>query len=162
MKISIIVAVSRNGVIGKEGKIPWKLPGDLAYFKDLTTGHAIAMGRKTFESLRRPLPDRQNIVITKQKHYLAPGCTMADSLEDAIQKAKGEEVFIIGGGEVYREALPLAHKIYLTLVNHDFEGDTFFFPLDPNVWRLVDRKPGIIDEKNVHPHEFLIFEKVKR
>ena len=157
--ISIVAAVSQNGVIGKDGKIPWKLPADLAYFKNLTMGHAIVMGRKTYDSIGKALPGRTNIVITRQKHFSAADCIVAHSLKDALLKAEGKEIFIIGGGEIYREAMPLADKLYLTLVEQDFEGDAFFPPLDTAVWKFGSRTKGITDEKNQYPYSFLVVER---
>lgn len=127
MLLSIIVAMAKNRVIGNKGKIPWHLPEDLKRFKQLTMGHPIIMGRKTFDSIGKPLPGRTNIVITRNKQFSAQGVVRADNLDDAIRKAGGQnEIFVIGGAEIYREALPRADKIYLTLIEQEFEGDTFF------------------------------------
>ena len=127
--ISIIAAVSENGVIGKDGGLPWKISADLKRFKELTMGLPIIMGRKTFESIGRALPGRTNIVITRDLNYQATGCTVAGSLEQAIKKAEktgSNEVFIIGGGEIYRAAIKIADTLYLTLVHATVSGDTFF------------------------------------
>lgn len=158
--ISIIVAVARNGVIGKKGSgLLWRLPADLKHFKEITMGHAIITGRKTHESIGKALPERKNIVVTRQKNYNAPGCTIVKSLKEALAQAEGDEVFIIGGGEIYAQALPLADKLYITRIDENFDGDIYFPEIDGKVWELVERKEGIVDEKNKYPHKFLIFVK---
>ncbi len=127
--VSIIAAVSQNGVIGKDGGLPWKISADLKRFKEITTGHPVIMGRKTFESIGRPLPGRTNIIVTRDGSYQAEGCLVVTSLEKALQEAKqaeSEEIFIIGGGEIYTQALPLADTLYLTLINAEVKGDAFF------------------------------------
>ena len=126
-KISIIVAVAgKKRVIGKKGSLPWYIPQELKRFKEITMGHPIIMGRKTHESIGRVLPGRTNIVITTHPDYLAPGCVVAHSLEDALEKVQDEEVFVIGGGEIYKQALPLADKLYLTYIDKEIKGDVFF------------------------------------
>jgi dihydrofolate reductase len=130
MIIIIIAAMSRNRVIGRGGGIPWQLPEDLRRFRELTTGHTVIMGRRTFETIGHPLPHRRNIVITRQPGYAAAGCIMAGSLEEALRLAGQEqEVFICGGGEIYRQALPLAQRIYLTQLDCTVAGDTLFPPV---------------------------------
>lgn len=142
--LSIIAAVSKNWVIGKDGKLPWRLPEDLKRFKELTTGHPIIMGRKTYESIGRPLPYRRNIVITRDMNYEAPECLVVHSVEEALDAANPvNEVFCIGGEEIYKEFLPLADKIYLTKINKDFDGDAFFPVVDWSEWEEVERKIGI-------------------
>lgn len=129
--ISLIAAVGKNGVIGVKGRLPWRIPDDLKRFRTLTSGHAVIMGRKTYELIGKPLPDRTNIIITRNTSYAVPGCVVAHSIEEALAKAREvekEEIFIIGGGEVYREAMPLAEKLHLTLVDSDVPGDAFFPP----------------------------------
>ena len=131
--ISMVVAMSQNRVIGKSGKMPWHIPEDLQYFKALTTGHTVIMGRKTFESIGRPLPNRLNVVLTHDEAYEADGCEVAHSIEEVIRKyhKKEEELFIIGGSTLYKAFMPYATKLYITLIEKYFEGDTFFpmFPL---------------------------------
>jgi dihydrofolate reductase len=157
--LSLIVAVSENNVIGSKNQLIWKLPADLKNFKELTQGHTIIMGRKTFESIGRALPNRRNIVVTRQADYSSAGIETAPSLEAAVQRVFGEpEVFVIGGGELYRETLPVADRIYLTRVHQKFEGDVTFSELGPE-WREVSRRVGIVDEQNIHPHTFLVFER---
>lgn len=128
--INLIVAIGRNRELGKENKLIWQISEDLQRFKALTTGHPIIMGRKTFESIGRPLPNRTNIIITRQTDFKAEGCLVTHSLSEALEIAKNidHEIFIIGGGELYREALPLADKLYLTLIEAEAEADTFFPP----------------------------------
>lgn len=160
MTISLIVAVAENNVIGKNNQLAWHLPADLKLFKNLTTGHHIIMGRKTYESIGKPLPDRISVIITRQENYKAEGCIVVKSLQDAIQISKNdEEVFIIGGAEIFREAIPIADKIYLTRIHQSFEGDTFFQELDQNVWEETKRIDFNPDEKNKYPYSFCILEK---
>ena len=138
--ISIIVAVARNGVIGGGNTLLWHISEDLKRFKALTTGHPVVMGRKTFESLGRPLPNRTNVVVTRQ-HIEIPGCTVAGSLEEALALLPAqEEVFVTGGGQIYAQALPLADRIYLTTVMRDYEGDTRFPDWNRSGWTEVFRE----------------------
>lgn len=128
-EIALIAAVSKNGVIGKNGGLPWKISSDLKRFRQLTAGHPVIMGRKTYESIGKPLPERTNIVITRDSHYPAPGCIVVSSIEKAVEEAKkieSEIIFVIGGGEIYRTALPFADVLYLTLVHAEMNGDAFF------------------------------------
>lgn len=128
--ISIVVAIAEgNRAIGRDNNLPWHIPSDLKRFKQLTSGHPIIMGRKTYESIGRPLPNRTNIVITRDTSYVAPGCIVVNDLNTALQKAKeldSEEIFIIGGGEIFKQALPLVTKLYLTIVHDSIKGDVFF------------------------------------
>ncbi len=148
--ISGIVAMSKNWVIGREGALPWRLSEDLKRFKSLTMGHPIIMGRKTFESIGKVLPGRQNIVISRQEGFQIEGATVVPSLERALEvgRAQGQEVFIVGGGEIYRLALPLIQKLYLTLVSATIEGDAFFPVFDWNEWVELNR------EERVDPLEY--------
>ena len=131
-RVALIAAVAANGVIGRDGRLPWRLPEDLRRFRALTTGHAVIMGRRTWESLPRPLPGRQNIVVTRQAAYAADGASVASSLADALaQVACPPPAFVIGGGELYRAALPLAHTAYITEIGEAFDGDATFPPLGP-------------------------------
>jgi len=151
--ISILVAASRNGVIGANNKLPWHLPADLKRFKQLTMGHPILLGRKTFESIGKPLPGRTNIVITRQKNFQACGTTVVHSLEEALLLCENEkEAFVIGGSEIYKQALPVADRIYLTRVNQDFEGDTTLFEIDPKIWKEISREDFPADPL---PHTFI-------
>ena len=139
--LTLIVAVARNGIIGRDNTLPWHLPEDLKHFKALTTGHPIVMGRKTWESLGRPLPGRHNIVVTHDAAYYAAGATVVNSLEDALRLVNGaEELFVIGGAEIYRLALPLADRLQLTELDADFTGDTHFPDFNRSKWRETQRE----------------------
>jgi dihydrofolate reductase len=144
-RLSILAAIARNGVIGRGNALPWRLPEDLKRFKALTLGHAVIMGRKTFESILAanggPLPGRENIVVTRSRDYAAAGCRVVHSLESAIAETRGAEAFIIGGAEIYALALPVAQRLYLTEIDADFEGDAVFPPYDRSEWREVTREP---------------------
>jgi len=159
-RISLIAALDRNGVIGDAGRIPWRLPADLKNFKRVTMGKPLVMGRKTYESIGRPLPGRQNIVLTRQRHFEAPGCTVVHSLDEALAAA-GEvaEVMVAGGGNVYRQFLPHADRLYLTFVETTAEGETTFPPFDPKAWRLIFEEAHPADDDNPFPYRFTIFER---
>jgi len=145
-RLSLIVAMARNRVIGRGGKLPWHLPADLKRFRALTMGHHILMGRKTWESIGRPLPGRTSIVITRTPGYAAPGANVVHSLSDALESSRGDsEVFVIGGAEVYRDALPLVDRIYLTELQADFEGDVWFPALAAGQWRAGEREHHPVD-----------------
>lgn len=149
--LALIVAVAANGTIGANNALPWHLPEDLRHFRRLTTGHAIVMGRRTWESLGRPLPDRQNIVVTRTPGFAAPGAETAPSLEAALALNRmPEPVFCIGGAGLFRAALPRAERVHLTEIARDFEGDTFWEPLDPTQWREVARSV----QRSSGPDEF--------
>ena len=166
MKVSLIVAVSQNGVIGKNNDLIWHLPKDMKFFKETTVGHHVIMGRRNFESIPhkfRPLPERKNIIITRQTDYQAKGCFVVNSIQAALKIAKENndaEPFIIGGGEIYRLALnkDLIDKIYLTRVHHDFEGDTFFPELE-ECWEETGRIDHAADIRHEYSYSFLTFEK---
>jgi dihydrofolate reductase len=166
MKVSLIVAVSENGVIGKNNDLIWRLPKDLAFFKNTTIGHHVIMGRKNFESIPhkfKPLINRTNIIVSRNINYVAPGCIVVRSIEDAIEIAKknnDDEPFIIGGGEIYKLALEsnLVDKIYLTKVHHVFEGDTFFPKLNNN-WQEVNIIKNKADENHDYDYDFIFLEK---
>lgn len=141
MKLSVICAVAANGVIGAHNQLPWRLPADLTRFKALTMGHHIVMGRKTYESLGRPLPGRVNVIVTRQPGYRAEGCVTAGSLDDALAHCRGdEEVFVIGGATLFTDALGRADRIYLTRLHHDFPGDTVMPAWDAAAWRETARE----------------------
>lgn len=161
MLISAIVAVSENEVIGRDGHLPWHLSADLKRFKSITTGHSIILGRKNYEDIGRPLPNRTNYVLTRNKDFLAPGCILCSSLKQALDAAKesGEtECFIIGGAAVYREAMPLVKKLYFTKVLSFVEGDVKF-PDWGDGWRMVSEESFGVDEKNDFPTAFQIWER---
>lgn len=154
--ISIIVAMAENRVIGGGNSLLWHISEDLKRFKRITTGHPVIMGRKTFESMgSRPLPNRDNIVITRNESYRAEGCRIARSLDEAVDMFKdSEEVFIIGGGEIYRQAMPHADKLYITEVMRAYEGDTYFPAIDPSEWKLVSEQKHDRGEKFQYPFEY--------
>jgi dihydrofolate reductase len=163
--ISIIVATAENGVIGKDNQLLWRLSADLKQFKALTTGHAIIMGRKTFESIGKPLPNRTNIAISRQHNFDFPeGVLHANSLEKAIEiaknRAQNEEIFIIGGGNVYEQALAIADKIYLTEVKANIKGDAFFPKLNTADWKEIARISLQKDEKNEYDFDFVELERI--
>ncbi len=156
--VFFVVAVAENGVIGNNGELPWgRLPADLQHFKRLTLGHPVIMGRRTFDSLGRALPKRPNIVVTRQADWTAPGCETAASLPAALERALAlnEEVCVIGGGEIYQQALPAADVIYLTEVHHDFEGDAVFPPLSSTEWREESRERHEADEQHAYAFSFV-------
>ena len=127
MIISLVAAMGKNRVIGKDNSLPWKLPEDMKRFKELTSGKTVVMGRTTFESIGKPLPNRINIIITRDKNYKAEGCIVVNSVDEALKYAKdADEVMIIGGAQIYQQFLPIANKMYLTLIDEDFEGDAYF------------------------------------
>lgn len=159
MTVSIIVATAKDGVIGKSGGLPWYLPAELTRFKQITMGHPIIMGRKTHESIGRALPGRKNIVITHDKNYKAEDCEIVTSLEEALKKASGaDEVFVIGGESIYDLALPLADKLYVTLVDARVDGDRFF-QFDEQQWKQVASAKHMADEKNKYNYEFTVWER---
>ena len=152
MTLAVIAAVSRNGVIGRARKLPWHLSHDLRRFKEITTGHAIIMGRKTYESIGRPLPNRRSLVITRDPSFRANGVEVVRSLEEALQAATGESKrFVIGGAAMFADALPLADELYLTRVHADVEGDVYFPHLDFGEWELIEEESHPADEKNDYP-----------
>lgn len=162
--VSLIVAMGENRVIGNKNELPWHLPEDLKYFKRVTMGHPVIMGRKTFESIGRPLPGRKNIVISAQEDYVAEGCTVLHSIEEVLmlnEKNPGEEYFVIGGAEIYKALLPVADRLYITFIYEKFEGDTVFPPFKINEWELVSRQKGLKSEENPYDFEFLVYERKK-
>lgn len=160
--IKILVACDENRVIGKDNQLIWHLPADLKRFKSLTTGHVILMGRKTYESIGKPLPNRTTIVITRQADFQAEGTITAHSVEEAILKAKSlsrEDIFIVGGAEIYTVSMALADQILLTQLHDIFEGDAFFPEISPETWEIVDRERGLTDEKNPFQYSFITYQK---
>lgn len=156
--ISMIVAVARNGVIGHANDLIWHISEDLRRFKAITTGHPVIMGRKTFESIGRPLPGRTNVVITRNGHFRPEGCLVADSFEKAVAMfPPDEEAFVIGGAQVYAQALPIAQRLYLTEIEADYEGDTRFPDWDRSAWTLSSEHRFPRGERFEHPFAFLDF-----
>jgi len=159
MTVSIIVAIGRNHAIGKNNKLLWHLPKDLKHFKDVTTGHTVIMGRKTFDSVGKPLPNRRNIIVTRQAISIE-GCEVVSSIDAALALcANEEEVFIVGGAEIYKLSIPLTDRIYLTVIDHDFDGDTFFPELNDEDWKETERENFEPDEKNKYTYSFITLER---
>ncbi|WP_295654412.1 dihydrofolate reductase [uncultured Mucilaginibacter sp.] len=159
LTITIVVAISSNYAIGKNNQLLWHLPKDLKHFKDTTAGGTVIMGRKTFDSVGRPLPKRRNIVITRQDIEIA-GCEVVKSLEEAIAICKTEaEVFIVGGAEIYRQAMHLTDRIYLTIVHHSFDADTFFPEIDYKLWHETAREDHQTDENHQFSFSFITLER---
>jgi dihydrofolate reductase len=160
---SLIVARAANGVIGKDNGMPWHLPADLAHFKRTTMGRPVIMGRRTWESIGRPLPGRRNVVVTRNAGFAAPGAEVVASLEAAWRTvADADEVFVIGGGQLYAEALPGADRVYVTEIGETIEGDTRFPDLVPSEWRETVLGEQAPDERNAHPLRFRLLERVPR
>ena len=159
--ISLMWAMDNNHVIGNNNQLPWHLPEDLKFFKRTTMGHPIAMGRKTWDSIGRPLPGRENIVITRNPEFLCEGCTVLNSVEALLEfsQQNADEIFVIGGAEIFKLILPYADKLYLTRIYDEFKGDTFFPELNMEEWSLLSREQGIKDEKNPYDYEFMIYER---
>jgi dihydrofolate reductase len=163
MIISLVVAAANNNAIGKNGVMPWCLPNDIKYFKNVTWGMPVIMGRKTFEALGKPLKGRKNIVITRQRDWQPEGVVVVNKFDDALFVAKqtdAKEIMVIGGGEIYRMAWEKAKRIYLTRINAEPEGDTFFPTIDTKEWKMVSEKNNEPDEKNNYAHSFQVWEKI--
>lgn len=165
MTISAIVATAKGNVIGKDNDIPWYLPADLKYFKKQTLNHHIIMGRKTYQSIGRPLPKRTNIVITRDPFFIATNCIVCSSVEDALEIAQDngeQEAFIIGGGMIYELTQQYWDRVYLTEVDLEVEGDIYFPALKEEEWKLISSNPQKADEKNEFDYTFKIFERVEK
>jgi len=166
MKIALIAALAQNRVVGIDNQLPWHLPEDLKYFKRITTGKAIIMGRKTYESIGRPLPNRTNIVISRDSQYQAEGIKVVSSLEAAIELAESvslingvDEVMVIGGAQIYAMALPKADRLYLTHVHADVEGDAYFPDVDMSQWQAIAKEDYAASEANPYPYSFVVYDK---
>lgn len=160
--VTIIAAVGRNRALGKNNDLIWHLPADLRRFKSLTRGHHVIMGRKTYESLGKPLPNRTNIVVSRNEDYEASGCVIVSSLEEALQEAKSDpNPYILGGAEIYKQALPLCDLMDLTLVHEDFEADAFFPDFDESEWEMIGREDFKRDEENSYDYSFVQYKKRK-
>ncbi len=158
--LSLIVATGENGELGKAGRMPWHLPADLKHFKALTLGKPVIMGRKTFEAIGKPLPGRRNIVVSSKQGYSIPGCEIAPSFTDALALAAGvPEIMVIGGGEIYRQALPRAQRIYQTRVHGEFDADTYFPKLGTAEWRELSREDHEPDARNRWSYSFMVLER---
>ncbi len=164
MKISCIVAAAKNNAIGHNNDIPWHLPADLKYFKKITLGHHIIMGKNCFLSIGRPLPKRTNIVLTRDPFFIASNCIVVHSINEALEVAHDngeEEAFIIGGGTIYAQTIDLWDKLYFTDVDLKVKGDVFFPELDMNEWKLISEEPHKKDEKNKYDYNFKTFERIR-
>jgi dihydrofolate reductase len=167
MTISLIAAQAQNRVIGRNNDLPWKLPDDMKFFMQATKGHYVIMGRKNYDSLHekfKPLPNRTNIVVTRQKDFKAPGCIVVHSVEKALDIARTNlenETFVIGGAEIYKLALPEAHRIYLTEIKAIIEGDTYFPEFSKNEWKEISRTPHPADDRHPFAFDFVIYERIR-
>lgn len=163
MIVSAIFAVSENNVIGKGNDLPWRMPADLKHFKNTTMGHPVIMGRKSFDSIGRPLPGRHNIVVTRDRNFRAEGVSVVHSLREAVEIAgadRPEEVFIIGGAQIYKKAFPYCDRLYMTRIHTETEGDVFLPELDFSAWKLISEEKHLPDEKNIHDYTFRIYERI--
>ena len=163
MTISLVVAASENNAIGKNNQLIWHLPNDLKFFKNITWGFPVIMGRKSFESVNKPLPGRTNIVITTNPDWKVETVIVVKNLKDAIQKAaetNSKQIFIIGGGDIYKQSMDIADSIYITRVHADLEGDTFFPEIDRSKWKLTSNQDFEADEKHEYSYSFQIWEKI--
>jgi dihydrofolate reductase len=156
---SIVVAISENNAIGKDNQLLWYLPADLKHFKQITTGHTVIMGRKTFDSVGKPLPNRRNIIITRHVMHIE-GCEVVSSIEAALALcADEEEVFIVGGAEIYKQSIHLTDRIYLTIVHQKYDADSFFPEINYDEWLETEREDHQTDEKNNLPYSFITLER---
>ncbi|MBM7703205.1 dihydrofolate reductase [Metabacillus iocasae] len=162
--ISLIAAMDKQRLIGKENDLPWRLPEDLKHFKRVTTGHTVVMGRKTFESIGKPLPSRTNVIVTHQEQYQPEGTTVVHSLDELekLDRELNDELFVIGGATLYEQTLQLATRLYLTHIDEVFEGDTYFPEIDLTEWKVVTKEQGPKDEKNPYTYYFTMYERVNK
>jgi dihydrofolate reductase len=161
MILSLIAAIGINNELGKNNKLLWDLPGDMKHFRETTTGYSVVMGRKTFESIGRPLPNRRNIVITRDETYYYEGVKVVHSLDEALGlfSDSEEEVFCLGGGEIFKQAIDVAHRLYITRVESTFDADVFFPEIDKEKWKEISKEPHEKDERNPFPYTFILYEK---
>jgi dihydrofolate reductase len=162
MSISAIVAISKNHVIGKDNQLLWHLPNDLKRFRKITTGHTIIMGRKTFESLPKILPDRNHIILTKNKDYVVESeqVTVLHSVGELLSLIQWDkDYYVIGGGKIYQALLPLCERLYITKIDKDFNGDTVFPIINLSEWDIKEDEEGLLDEKNTLPHSFMVLKR---
>lgn len=161
MTISMIAAVAENGIIGKDNDLIWHLPADLQHFKNTTKGHHVIMGRKTYESMNKPLPHRTNIIVTRQADYRVDGAIVVGSLGAALKEVwNDEEPFIVGGAEIYRQGMELADRIYITRIHEEFDGDTKFPEISSSVWKVVKKEFRPKDERNAYDMTFITYERL--
>jgi dihydrofolate reductase len=160
MRLSLVLASSSNNIIGDNGTVPWHQPADLQHFRALTVGHPVIMGRKTYQAIGKQLPDRQNIILSRKKHYNAPGCTVVTTLEQALKTAwGGSEIFVIGGSEIFKLTEPMATKAYLTKIHTVLNGDTSFI-LNQKLWEQQSAEDHKADDLNQYDYSFIILSKI--
>ena len=159
--ISFLVAMDKNRVMGIDNRLPWRLPADVKFFKEVTMGHPVVMGRKTYDSIGKPLPGRENIILTRNVDYQPEGCKVIHTVEESIEymKNKNDEVFVIGGAQLFKELFPVADRLYITEIHHEFEGDTFFPEFEESEWTLSSSEKGIKDEKNPYDYFFHVYDR---
>lgn len=161
--ISMIAAYASGQVIGKDGAVPWNVPEDSRYFQRITSGHTVVMGRKTFKSIdSQPLPHRRNIVLTGNRSFNAPGIEIAHSVDDVLALVDNGEIFIIGGAYIYQLFLPIADRLYITIIDVEVDGDTFFPQWQPEDFTLLSERSGRLDEQNTLPHTFFVYERIRK
>jgi dihydrofolate reductase len=159
MSISFILAMDTRRAIGLNNQLPWRLPADLAYFKRVTINHTVLMGRKTYESMGKPLPNRTNVILTQNSDYIAEDCIIVHSVEEAVERFKDAEVFVIGGAEIFRLFMPYVDRMYITRIEQEFAADTFFPAFEADDWQLLSSEEGVTNEKNPYVYSFLVYTK---
>jgi dihydrofolate reductase len=158
--VTIIAAVAKNNALGKNNKLIWHLPADLKRFKQVTSGHYVIMGRKTFESLGKPLPNRTNVIISRNKNYKAKGCLVVNSLTEALKAANNDDnPYILGGAQIFIEAMSVTDVLDITLIDHEFEADVYFPEIDKNIWEEISRKDCVADSKNKYDYSFVCYKR---
>jgi len=161
--ISIIVAIGENNEIGKKNQLLWHLPADMKHFRKITLGKPVIMGRKTFESIGKPLPNRENIIITSDKNFHSQGIKVVHSLQEALDLTKNQpETMIIGGASIYKQALPISDRLYLTVVHHKFDADAFFPKINKEEWQEIKRKDYLTDTENSYPYSFMVLQRIRK
>lgn len=161
--ISLLYAMDRNRAIGYNNDLPWRLPNDLKFFKNLTTSNTIIMGRKTFDSMRRPLPNRENVIVTRDRSFSVEGCEVIYSIDPVIEWSKHnpeKEYFVIGGADIFKQLLPFADRMYMTYIDETFPGDTFFPLFDEQDWKITKKELGIKDESNPYDYYFIQYDRI--
>jgi len=160
MKPAMIAAVSRNMLIGNNNRLPWHLPADLKYFKNRTTGHHIILGRKNYEAIGKALPNRTNIIVTRQFDYKAENCIVVHSINEALALCGNDhEPFICGGSQIYKLGMSFANRLYITWIDADFDGDIFFPEIDTSIWKMIDRQDNEPNDRNLYRYSFTIYER---
>ncbi len=155
--ISLIAAMDNNNVIGYENDMPWNLPNDLKHFKEVTSHHTVIMGRKTYQSIGRPLPNRKNVILSRSGFQTDDDVEVISSIEEIQKRAETEEVFVIGGGTIYEQVLPYADRLYITRIDAEFKGDTYFPKFNEDEWEVIDEKEGILNDRNEYKHTFYTY-----